>query len=334
MTPEQFEAILDDVCASLTDAAQHRIFPNSKTFENAVRSTLEDLGKAHAISVDFDPHPHVFPDIAVESFGVEVKFSDKDTWRSIANSVFEGRRNAAVKTIYLLFGKMGGTPQVRWGHYEHSVIHVRTSHVPRFEVELSDKPSLFDQFGLSYAAFQVLTDHEKMEHIRAYARGRLEPGQRLWWLETGLDDSEHTLQPAARLYTSLSQTEKYKLRAEAALLSPKVVQPNGTKGKYDDVALYILTSHGVLCTQVRDLFSAGSVALASDQTRGGNYVERALKPLEAGMRAAAGYLSDELFVEYWGEAVRKKDRIEEWLTRADFYAGKAWRPSDTLFVES
>jgi hypothetical protein len=33
----------------------------------------------------------------------------------------------------------GGKPEVRWGDYEKSVVHVRTSHLPRFEVEL---PSL------------------------------------------------------------------------------------------------------------------------------------------------------------------------------------------------
>jgi hypothetical protein len=69
-------------------------------------------------------------------FGVEVKFTLNDTWRSVANSVLETQRIESVKHIYIVFGKMGGIPEVRWADYEQSVIHVRTSHVPRFEVEL------------------------------------------------------------------------------------------------------------------------------------------------------------------------------------------------------
>ena len=50
---------------------------------------------------------------------------------------------------------MGGVPEVRWGEYEQSVIHVRTSHVPRFEIELPSekaeiKESLFQQMGICY----------------------------------------------------------------------------------------------------------------------------------------------------------------------------------------
>jgi hypothetical protein len=39
------------------------------------------------IKIDFNPHPQAFPDIAVGNFGVEVKFTLSDTWRSVANSV-------------------------------------------------------------------------------------------------------------------------------------------------------------------------------------------------------------------------------------------------------
>lgn len=49
-----------------------------------------------------------FPDIAMGEYGVEVKFTLNDTWRSIANSVLETQRIDEVKHIYVVFGKMGG----------------------------------------------------------------------------------------------------------------------------------------------------------------------------------------------------------------------------------
>jgi len=300
-------------------------------FENRVRAVLLELARNKGIAVDMAPQAQVFPDIVLGEFGIEVKVVHTDDWRSIANSVFEGTRDARVKYIYVLFGKMGGIPEVRWGRYEDCVMHVRTSHVPRFEVEIGAEESLFKKFGVSYQQFCKLSPQDKMTHIRRYARSRLKKGDRLWWLEDKPErEQEHSLPLEVRLYMNLEQEEKRRLRAEAALLCPQIVKPSRSKKKYDDVAIYLLTYHGVLCPQVRDLFSAGSVALRSDETRGGNYIVRALQDIELEMKVVAEGLEDALFVEYWECSVPPKDRIKEWLKRADAFA-ESWQPSKMLF---
>lgn len=137
MNQEKFEQILDIICAKLTNEANNAIFKTSPQFEHRVREVLQEvLHDDVSVAIDFNPHPQAFPDIAIGNFGVEVKFTTNDTWRSVANSILETNRIESVEKIYLVFGKMGGKPEVRWGDYEQSVIHVRTSHVPRFEVEL------------------------------------------------------------------------------------------------------------------------------------------------------------------------------------------------------
>jgi hypothetical protein len=156
---------------------------------------------------------------------VEVKHTTNNTWRSVANSVFESTRSEKVKHIYLIFGKMGGNPEVPWGKYDDSVIHVRTSHVPRFEVEINPKRSLFAIMGLTYDDFLKLSTPEKMVHIRKYARARLKEGERLWWLEDP-EETSHSLPLQVRLYMRLSQEKKRRMRAEAALLCPQIVKPS------------------------------------------------------------------------------------------------------------
>jgi uncharacterized protein YciI len=79
------------------------------------------------------------------------------------------------------------------------------------------------------------------------------------------------------------------------------------------------------------LFSAGSVANPQNDDDGGIYIERSLKLIEAEIAAAAMRMDDALFVEYWGASVKRKDRIKEWLRRADGYA-TGWTPSKSLFV--
>lgn len=337
MIKTQFEKILDKSCEILTYEARDTGFKTSAQFENRVREVLYDITKGnYNFEIDFTPHPQAFPDIAMGEYGVEVKFTLNDTWRSIANSVLETQRIDTVKHIYVVFGKMGGVPEVRWGEYEQSVIHVRTSHVPRFEIELPSekadiKVSLFEQMGICYDDFRKLDMQDKMKYIRAYAR-KIHPDGRLWWVEDKEDTDEHTTPIQARLYTNLTTEEKTRLRAEAALLCPSIVKSGRTKNKYDDMVLYLLTYHGVLCHQARDLFSAGSVANPKNDDAGGIYIERALKLIEEDMRSAALSMDDALFVEYWGESVPPEKRIEKWLEKADELAID-WVPSKSLFIK-
>ena len=271
-------------------------------------------------------HAHAFPDIRVNGFGVEVKYSKRNTWNAVGNSVFESMRDSAVDLIYVIFGKGGGQPEVRWAKYEDCVTHVRVSNAPRFVVDMdSNDLPLFERFDISYDDFVKLNADGKMAHIRNYWRNRLPPGEHLWWLEPS-----HALPINVRLYMNLPQHEKRILRAEAALLCPQICKGSRARRKYVDAAIYLLTYHGVLCPQARDLFSAGSVALRADGTRGGNYLLRALRDIEDLMRAAAVRLEDALFVEYWGEGCDPDERIERWLDLADSYAS-GWTPSKELF---
>ena len=334
MTIEEFEGLLDTCCEILTTEARTKGFKSSKQFEDRVRKVLSDLtADDDSIIIDFNSPAQAFPDIAMGEYGVEVKYTTADTWRSIANSVLETQRVEGVRYIYVVFGKMGGTPEVRWGEYEASVVHVRTSHVPRFEVEIAVDPdnakeSLFLQMGISYDNFRQLDMSEKMKYIRAYAR-KIHPDGRLWWIEE--KEEEHTLPIQARLYTNLTTEEKTRLRAEAALVCPGIVKSGRDRKKYDDAVLYLLTYHGVLCHQARDLFSAGSVANPKNDDDGGIYIERALKLIEDEMLKAALEMDDAIFVEYWGESVPPEKRISRWLEKADAVA-RDWKPSESLFL--
>ena len=330
MTKEEFETYLDKVAARLRDEARVTPFSSSKQFENRVREIASDVIANHDVVVDFSPHPQAFPDIALGKFGIEVKFTTNDEWRSVANSVLETNRIDAVKHVYIVFGKMGGVPDVQWGEYEKCVMHVRTSHVPRFEVQIGAQKSLFEMMGIAYDDFRTLEMHEKMQHIRGYARGRLKEGERLWWLEDSAGE-DHTLPIQARLFTELAAEEKVRFRAEAILLCPQIVKSGRAKHKYDDVALFMLTYHGVLCHQARDMFSAGSVGNPENDDDGGLYIARMLRLMEGELVLAAERMDIALFEEYWGVPVDSGQRIQEWLRRADHFADGKWKPSLELF---
>lgn len=182
MENSEFEAILELLKNQLNQHIQTEgKFKTSKQFEDKIRDLLIELG----ILSDRNASAQAFPDIAVGRFGIEVKLTESDNWRCIANSISEGQRVPGVEVVYLLYGKMGGKPEVRWGHYGDCVVHVRTTHRLRFEVSMEpDKKNLFEEIGTTYEQFRQLSEAEKMVYIRKYARKRRKPGEFIWWLES------------------------------------------------------------------------------------------------------------------------------------------------------
>jgi len=209
-------------------------------------------------------------------------------------------------------------------------MHVRTSHVPRFEIEIGTEKSLFAQLGTSYEAFRTLSMQDKMPLIRQYARGRLKPTERLWWLEDKEPDEQtHSLSLEVKVYMDLPQPEKRRMRAEAALMCPQVVGGSRQRRKYVDAVMYLMTYRGVLCPQARDLYSAGSVG---EQGPTDNFLLNSLIDIQPEIRRAALNLEDALFLEYWGVCPAPEDKLLEWLRRADSFS-QGWTPSEYLFLE-
>lgn len=329
MTMERaaFETLLDKAVAQLgKDVQESTKYHGPDAFQQRVFDVLRVVAAGAKIDINPTFHPHAFPDVRANGYGIEVKTTNKDSWLSVGNSIFEGMRDPGVEQIYVVFGKMGGMPSVKWGRYEDRITHVRISHAPRFVLEMDRDSSLFNKMKISYDEFAKQPPDEKMRHVRLYSRGRLKPGERLWWLE---DENSEGKPLQVKLYMSLSKTEKTRLRAEGTLLFPQVVAGSRVKDKYTGPAFFFLTYHNVFCPQTRDLFSAGSVA---GKERGGNYLLRALKNIQPQMREAALSLPGALFEEYWQAQVAPGDRIKEWLKRADRLA-KGWKPSDHLFTE-
>lgn len=328
MTQQEFENLLDKVVFGLSETAQSKgAYNDPKEFEQTVMDEINKVCKSNHLNATESFHPHAFPDLLVNGFGVEVKHTTKNSWLAIGNSIFEGMRDKKATKIYLVYGKMGGWPEVRWKRYEECITHVRISHSPRFVVEMENPSSFFGTIGVSYANFCQKSSVEKMKYVRNYVREK-HPKEQLWWLED-IEVQEHALPMTISIYRTLPKEKKRKLRAEAALLCPEIVKGKRARGKYDRAGVYLITHYGVFAPQLRDLYSAGSVGAKGGQ-RGHKYITVALKDIEKEMRCAAKYLDAALFKEYWGIDCREQKRIKKWLSMADKYASD-WKPSQILF---
>lgn len=327
MDKPQFECMLITVSSELKADLESNGCSNEKEFERLARGKIAHHAREYA-NVPLEPIPQAFPDIEVGDYGVEVKFTKKDTWRCVANSIQESTRLRDFSDMYVLYGKLGGTADVRWGDYGNVVCHVRTTHLPRFEVDLDNGASLFKQLGMDYKRFAALDIQEKMEHVRRYARNRLKEGEGLWWLEPSPEG--HTVDVNISFYTKLPLEKKLQLTAECALLCPEIFGGSRERDKYSKVALFLITYRNVLAYNTRDLFTAGSAAERFADKRFKSHILNAIAGLSPHIIDASVYLDDALFAEYWGYTPKRSERLIEWLALADQYAPDGEEPSRIL----
>ena len=290
-------------------------YSNDKEFEKTVLAQLRVCCEGSS-NANLSFHDSAFPDIVVNGFGVEVKFTARSTWQGTGNSIFEGMRDESAREIVLVYCR-SDIPEIRWQWYSDCIKGIRISHSPRYMIDMDGVTSFFGEIGMSMDDFRQADLRSKMEIVKDHVKERVGDGERLWWFD---ENREHTVPVNVRLYRLLDQATKDRMRAESALMCPQIFKGSRQRGKYDDAALYMLIQHGVFAPQARDLFSAGSVA---GKERGGDYLIRAIQNNTNQIAKAAKELRDELFVEYWGELCPPDQRLTRWLELADSH-----RPDD------
>ncbi len=326
MKAKDIEIILDIAVERMNESAKAGAagFDSAESFERTVAAMLRVACNSQGIgSVGHTFHPSAFPDVLVNGFGVEVKYTQRKTWHGTGNSIFEGMRDSNTHQIYLIFCR-ADLPEIRWRRYEDCIKGVRISHSPRYMIDMDVSESFFDDLGIPYSEFISYSTNEKMVYVREHVKQRISEHEKLWWID---EENSHTLPMQVRIYRLLPSEVKIMLRAETALMCPQILKGSRQKGKYDQAAIYLLTQHGVVAPQIRDLFTAGSVA---GTERGGNYLLRSLKHIENEIVDASKRLEDALFVEYWGSSCPVDQRIPRWLELADHYAVD-FRPSREFF---
>ncbi|MDB9996379.1 restriction endonuclease [Gammaproteobacteria bacterium] len=254
-TKEEFIDLLTETCSLLKSEAVTNKFKSSAGFENRVREVLSGIISSNnlKLKIDFHSHAQAFPDICLGEYGIEVKFTEKDAFKGVANSISQGMKDPAVKEVYVLWGKMGGNPDVAFKRYEDAVVHVRTSHVPRFEIDMESKSSLFDALKMSYAEFSELNMELKMDLVRAYVRNRLRNGSKTfyWYLESQSVDIGN--KSKIRFFTNLDLEEMKYFAAMEIFLFPNLVNHPDSEVLLDERIGFFFNKFGIHHPSVNSL---------------------------------------------------------------------------------
>lgn len=111
-----------------------------------------------------------FPDIIAEKYyGIEVKKTKQDNWKSVGSSIVESTRDKFVEDIYILFGKMGGKyPEFACRPYEDVMYDIAVTHSPRYliDMELQKGHTIFDKMNIPYN--ELRSDRTSIDKVRSY----------------------------------------------------------------------------------------------------------------------------------------------------------------------
>ena len=217
--------------------------------ENYVFQTLLELCPEKKSEIKHSG-PQTFPDIVIDKIGVEVKLCQRDSWKSIGNSIMEGTGIKNLEITYLFFLKQGGSPDVRIGEYQNFLADVVVTHSPRYEIDMTLKPSetIFSKMNLTYAHL----DTKKI--VKGLKEYYVKQGKEVWWISPS-NKEETTTKAYLRKYADLTNVEKERFIVDSLILFPEIFSNSRTKFKR--ASIYLLENFECLNSNFRDIFTAG-----------------------------------------------------------------------------
>ena len=254
----EFELLLAETLSTLKKES----IKQQKRYANLLGSKLEqevvDILRDHSSGTEFEGSIELvsgqrFPDIVANKFyGIEVKTTKFNHWKSTGSSVAEGTRIADVERIFMLFGKMGDPIDFICKPYEDCLSEVVVTHSPRYliDMQLKQGETIFDKINIPYN--DLRTSSNPLDRVLNYYKKKLKPGESTWW--SGNNDSDVN-SVIIRIWNNLSKDERHSYMVKAFCLFPELL--SNRPDKYNRFAVWLSVKQNVVCPNIRDMFTAG-----------------------------------------------------------------------------
>lgn len=210
-----------------------------------------------------------FPDIIANNyFGVEVKSTQSNHWKSTGSSIFENLREKDVKKIFLMFGKLPRNADVAFccRPYEECLYSISNTHMPRYQIDMETQKgeTIFDKIGMGYDEFRLYKHKGRI--LKPYFQETMKTTP--WFFDdAGSVDAveeDQTIpellrqpQNGVRFWGDIDdkQTLRY-LTASMYQLFPEILSSSNKK-KYKKASLWLCSRHSIINPSFRDIFSSG-----------------------------------------------------------------------------
>lgn len=253
---DEFQKLLDSTITELSRLGTSDADLISTLKGNKLEPFIKEVLEKEAKGTSFQDSIELisgqkFPDIIAKKFyGVEVKSTTQNHWKTTGNSVLESTRVEGVERIFMLFGKLTAPIEFKCKPYEECLSEVVVTHSPRYLVDMNLEPgqTIFDKIKLSYDTLR--NEENPIRPIVDYYRQFLREGDDIWWL-----DNDKTSNIVIRYWSNLSTQDRELLILKAMILFPEVF--GNSINKYKRIPVWLASKESVVCSNVRDLFTAG-----------------------------------------------------------------------------
>lgn len=256
-----------------------------------------------------------FPDIIANNFyGVEVKTTKSNHWKSTGSSVAEGTRGGGIERIFMLFGKMCQPVQFMCKPYEDCLSEVVVTHSPRYliDMNLPEGGTFFDKINIPYD--ELRRQENPLKTVIGYYKKKLGKGDSVWWMDSD-NEVERSANLIIRMWHNLSAQEKMEYRMKGYCLFPELV---GRKSnKFNRFAMWLSIRQGIVCPNIRDLFTAGGQGAIVIDNKKYSQVPKVIMGLYDSLSLVKELLfltSSEELSESWNCSVTDKNKFSLWVS--------------------
>jgi len=314
---KEFNSLLDSTILELSSHAKKSSKSVSKLLGRDLEPYVKDIMTDLAVGTAFENSIELiggqkFPDIVAKKyFGIEVKTTTQNHWKTTGNSVLEGTRVEDVERIFMLFAKLASPIEFRCRPYEECLSEVVVTHSPRYliDMNLEKGKTIFDKIKVPYDTLRK--KENPIRPIVDYYKSKLKPGEDLWWID---QENSKASNLVIKIWANLSVKEKQEVKNKAMVYFPELFSNSGDK--FARLAIWLVTREGVVCPNIRDLFTAGGKGQILVGKKTYKNVPRVFLNLFDNLDyiiETIGQTSSIELSDYWGIKTSEKKKIADWI---------------------
>lgn len=313
---QEFENLLSNTLSSLRNEAKKKPKKYLDLLGSKLENEVYDLLNQNAKGSVFDGSIELisgqkFPDIiAKKYYGIEVKTTKSNHWKSTGSSVAEGTRVDGIERIFMLFGKMCNPIEFLCKPYEECLSEVVVTHSPRYLIDMNLKhgQTIFDKLEIPYD--ELRNQPNPIKTILNYYRKQLKDGDDVWYLEQDVSKSTSLI---IRVWNNLSITERTNCMIKGFCLFPELV--SSKPDKFNKFAIWLSTREGIICPNVRDIYTSGgkeNIKFNRKNFSNNPQIIFRLYNNISSIKNTLETISVEELKDFWKIDVNEKNRFETW----------------------
>ncbi len=314
---KEFEMLLDVSLLSLKNESAKNQANYLALLGNKLEDKVYDILSNNAKGTIFEGSIELisgqrFPDIiAKKYYGVEVKTTKSNHWKSTGSSILESTRVEGIERIFMLFGKMVAPVEFMCRPYEDCLSEVVVTHSPRYliDMNLAKGKTIFDKIEVPYDILRKQPNPIKT--VLDYYRKQLKAGDDVWYLDQ--DNNGTSTNLIIKMWNNLTIPERNELIVKGFCLFPELI--SNRIDKFNRFALWLATRQGVICPNVRDPFTAGGQGIIEYEGLKFSNIPQIVMRLYYNIELIKAQLmvfSYEELLNYWGIGFEDKDRYFVW----------------------